>query len=178
MQSVDTVQSATTLWYMCKLKMSMVGQHSSYTQHPRSSSYVTFSLEAILPHHQQHTHTHWGVDKVVLLWHNTQLFVSRDSPCVAYHKASDAPSWATGEQEFRALSPEELKACQDGCKPGACKVADLDRQLLQQLYKKGLVHLDVPIRPNDHVSIPPLEVSCLCLLNLFCMFFVCILLRL
>ena len=70
-----------------------------------------------------------------------------------------------GEQEFRALSPEELKACQDGCKPGACKVADLDRQLLQQLYKKGLVHLDVPIRPNDHVSIPPLEVSCLCLLQ-------------
>ena len=64
----------------------------------------------------------------------------------------------TGEQEFRALSPEELKACQDGCKPGGCKVTELDKQLLQQLYKKGLIHLDVPIRPNDHVSIPPLEV--------------------
>lgn len=38
-------------------------------------------------------------------------------------------------------------------------MTDLDKQLLQQLYKKGLVHLDVPIHPNDHVSIPPLEVS-------------------
>lgn len=87
------------------------------------------------------------------------LKLLRGSPYVAYHTAPDAPSWATGEQEFRALSPEELKACQDGCKPGACKVSDLDRQLLQQLYKKGLIHLDVPIRPNDHVSIPPLEVQ-------------------
>lgn len=59
-------------------------------------------------------------------------------------------------------------------------MADLDRQLLQQLYKKGLIHLDVPIRPNDHVSIPPLEVqtcsqltspdfSSLCLLIIECM---------
>ena len=59
-------------------------------------------------------------------------------------------------------------------------MADLDRQLLQQLYKKGLIHLDVPIRPNDHVSIPPLEVliclnsdspafSSLCLLMIDCM---------
>ena len=64
----------------------------------------------------------------------------------------------TGEQEFRGLTPEELKACQEGCRPGGCRVADLDRQLLQQLYKKGLIHLHVPIRPDDHVSIPPLEV--------------------
>ena len=71
---------------------------------------------------------------------------------------SDSSIAQAGEQEFRALTPEELKACQDGCKPGGCKVADLEKQLLQQLYKKGLIHLDVPIRPNDHVSIPPLEV--------------------
>ena len=38
-------------------------------------------------------------------------------------------------------------------------MGDLDRQLLQQLYKKGLIHLEVPIRPDDHVSIPPLEVN-------------------
>ena len=74
-----------------------------------------------------------------------------------WHSSHSASAYATGEQEHRALSPEELKVCQDCCKAGA-KVADLDRQLLQQLYKKGLIHLDVPIRPEDHVSIPPLEV--------------------
>ena len=128
--------------------------------------YVSGS-KAVDPHQQPHAFT--GVlIAVALLWCDTQLFVSRESPFVAYQKASDAAPWATGEQEFRALSPEELKACQDGCKPGACKVADLDRPLLQQLYKKGLIHLDVPIRPNDHVSIPPLEVSCLCPQDLSC----------
>ena len=55
------------------------------------------------------------------------------------------------------MSPEELKACQDGCKPGGCRVAEVDKQLLQQLYKKGLIHLDVPIRPNDHVTITPID---------------------
>ena len=123
-----------------------------------------------LPHNQQPKSTGMLIAAVLLCY--DQLFVSRDSPCIAYQKASDAAPWATGEQEFRGLSPEELKACQDGCKPGACKVADLDRPLLQQLYKKGLIHLDVPIRPNDHVSIPPLEVSCLCSTDLS---FVCLL---
>lgn len=66
---------------------------------------------------------------------------------------------SAGEQEFRGLSPEELKACEEACKPGGCQVADLDRALLQSLHKKGLVHLDVPIRSDDHVSIPPLEVT-------------------
>lgn len=68
----------------------------------------------------------------------------------------------TGEQEFRGLSPEELKACEEACKPGGCNVADLDRTLLQSLHRKGLVHLDVPIGSDDHVSIPPLEASVCC----------------
>ena len=30
--------------------------------------------------------------------------------------------------------------------------------LVEALHKKGLLYLEVPIRPDDHVSIPPLEV--------------------
>ena len=63
------------------------------------------------------------------------------------------------ETEYRALSPEELEACQRACRPGGARVRDFDTlALLQGLLKRGLIYLDVPIRPTDRVSIPPLEV--------------------
>lgn len=106
---------------------------------------------------QQHLH-HWLLACLQpVVRHDVICHVTHPAACTDAHTSGKARDVATGEQEHRALSPEELKACQEGCKPGA-KVADMDRQLLQQLYKKGLIHLDVPIRPEDHVSIPPLEV--------------------
>ena len=38
------------------------------------------------------------------------------------------------------------------------RVRDCDPRLLQGLHRRGLVYFDVSIRPDDHVSIPPLEV--------------------
>jgi len=47
--------------------------------------------------------------------------------------------------------------------PPGLKLRDADMELVESLHKKGLLYLEVPIRPDDHVSIPPLEVSCLCI---------------
>lgn len=90
------------------------------------------------------------------LAHGQQVVCMNDA---AHGNASDKEAACVGEQEFRGLTPEMVKACEEACKPGGCQVADLDRPLLQNLHKKGLIHLDVPIRADDHVSIPPLEVS-------------------
>jgi FAM91 N-terminus len=65
-----------------------------------------------------------------------------------------------GEMEFRALEPEELHTCQQACVPEAPRrVADLNSTILQALYHRGLVYFEVPILPQDRVSIPPLEVG-------------------
>ena len=66
-----------------------------------------------------------------------------------------------GEQEYRALSPEELAACEEACRPGGACVLNFGTDVLQPLYKKGLIYLSVPVSPEDHVSIPPLEVWCI-----------------
>lgn len=67
-------------------------------------------------------------------------------------------SCTVGESEVRSLSAEELKAIQDADRPRKLQVRDFNPALLQSLYKRGLIYLDVPIRADDHVSIPPLEV--------------------
>lgn len=66
----------------------------------------------------------------------------------------------SGESEFRDLSGDEsglLRAAADGARP--LPVSAFDPTLLQQLYKKGLVYLAIPIGPEDRFSIPPLEVG-------------------
>lgn len=40
-----------------------------------------------------------------------------------------------------------------------CRYSDLNGSAVRQLYARGLVWLEVPVRPEDHLSIPPLEVS-------------------
>lgn len=57
------------------------------------------------------------------------------------------------------MTVEELRLCHDACKPQALRVGEVDPKLLRSLYKRGLIYLDVPILPDDHVSIPPLEVG-------------------
>ena len=81
-----------------------------------------------------------------------------------------------GETEFRQLSPEEVALCQEACRPGGLQVQDAGAPALQPFYKRGLVYLDVPIKPTDHVSIPPLEVRyrrhtpchCHCRISIVC----------
>ncbi len=65
---------------------------------------------------------------------------------------------AAGEVEFRNLAPTELAVCTEAARPGGVRVRDSDGTLVESLHKRGLLYLDVPIRPDDHVSIPPLEV--------------------
>lgn len=64
----------------------------------------------------------------------------------------------TGEVEFRSLAPTELAACTEAARPGGVRLRDADTPLVDQLHRRGLIYLEVPIRPDDHVSIPPLEV--------------------
>jgi hypothetical protein len=62
--------------------------------------------------------------------------------------------------EYRNLTEKELALCTRAAMPGGLKLKDADMDLVEALHKKGLLYLEVPIRPDDHVSIPPLEVLC------------------
>ena len=66
---------------------------------------------------------------------------------------------APGETEFRALTPAELRVCSAAAQAGGARLADLaaDAGVVDELHRRGLLYFDVPIRPDDHVSIPPLE---------------------
>lgn len=65
-----------------------------------------------------------------------------------------------GQTEFQQLMPDELKACTDAARPGSARVREMNPAVMRSLYKRGLLYFDVPIWPDDHVSIPPLEVCC------------------
>ena len=60
--------------------------------------------------------------------------------------------------EYRNLSEKELALCTRAAMPAGLKLKEADADLVESLHKKGLLYLEVPIRPDDHVSIPPLEV--------------------
>ena len=67
-------------------------------------------------------------------------------------------SQGAGQAEFQALSSQELAVCTEAAKPGSARVGDMDQGLVGSLYRRGLLYFSVPIWPDDHVSIPPLEV--------------------
>ena len=67
-----------------------------------------------------------------------------------------------GEVEYRNLSEKELALCTRAAMPAGLKLKEADADLVESLHKKGLLYLEVPIRPDDHVSIPPLEVQLPC----------------
>ena len=71
----------------------------------------------------------------------------------------NSPSCA-GQAEYQSLSPQEVALCMEAAKAHAARVGDLDSALIASLYRRGLVYFNVPIWPDDHVSIPPLEVRC------------------
>ncbi|KAI3436452.1 hypothetical protein D9Q98_005869 [Chlorella vulgaris] len=62
-----------------------------------------------------------------------------------------------GESEYRQLDPTEATVCHIAARPGGARYSDLNGTAVRQLYQRGLVWLDVPVRPEDQLSIPPLE---------------------
>jgi hypothetical protein len=83
----------------------------------------------------------------------------------------------TGEAEFRELTPAEAQLLRQACEPvqgsnsssnsssssggggpAAHPVSSFDGALLQGLYKRGLIYLEVPVAADDRISLPPLEV--------------------
>ncbi|KAL3158901.1 hypothetical protein ABBQ32_011616 [Trebouxia sp. C0010 RCD-2024] len=155
---VCRVLRVTPFKYYCDLLYTVMREEKSYDQIPNFAAADIVQLVGIGRNEYIAIMNKCKAKK--LLWRVNKSIAKEYLP-VTPLDLNMQPWWTVAvvnlsEQEHRALSPEELKVCQDCCKPGA-KVADLDRQLLQQLHKKGLIHLDVPIRPEDHVSIPPLE---------------------
>ncbi|CAD7697174.1 unnamed protein product [Ostreobium quekettii] len=61
------------------------------------------------------------------------------------------------EPEFRVLSSSELDLLQGACQPQGVTVSEADQTTLRSLYKRGLVYFTVPIKEDDHFTIPPLE---------------------
>ncbi|CAK0785595.1 hypothetical protein CVIRNUC_008805 [Coccomyxa viridis] len=62
-----------------------------------------------------------------------------------------------GEVEYRNLAEKELALCTRAAMPPGLKLKDADMDMVEALHKKGILYLEVPIRPDDHVAIPPLE---------------------
>jgi len=72
-----------------------------------------------------------------------------------------------GEVEYRSLTKPEVDVCQMAAERGGARCSDVDPLVLEDLYRKGLVWLEVPIAPGDHLSIPPLEVCDFCTSRVF-----------
>ncbi len=58
--------------------------------------------------------------------------------------------------------PAELRACQAAVRGSGLQAHLIDTDVLQSLYRRGLVYIDVPVTASDHVHIPPLEVCASC----------------
>ncbi|KAJ7533533.1 hypothetical protein O6H91_13G054100 [Diphasiastrum complanatum] len=60
-------------------------------------------------------------------------------------------------EEFRKLSVEELTVVDKICKEDINQFGELDPDVVQALYRKGLVYLDVPVYPDDRFQVSNLE---------------------
>eukprot|EP01137_Pigoraptor_chileana_P010755 Opistho-2@60752 len=61
------------------------------------------------------------------------------------------------EDDIRNCSPSEHRCIDHLIDHGARAAGELDCNVVQSLYAKGLVYLEVPIDDNDNVQVPPLE---------------------
>ena len=74
-----------------------------------------------------------------------------------------APWWRVcvvnlGEVEYRTMSPTESQVCRLAANHAdGAPYKMLDPVAVSSLYARGLVWFNVPIQPQDHISIPPLE---------------------
>ena len=51
------------------------------------------------------------------------------------------------------------QVCHMAARPGGARASDTNLPAVRQLYRRGVIWLEVPVRPEDHLSIPPLEVT-------------------
>ena len=72
---------------------------------------------------------------------------------------SEGTPRGAGETEFRALTPAELRVCSAAAQAGGARLSGFagEAAVVDELHRRGLLYFEVPIRPDDHVSIPPLE---------------------
>lgn len=68
-----------------------------------------------------------------------------------------APLTAAAAAACRCRTP--LQVCHAAARPGGARASDVNLGAVRSLYRKGVVWLEVPVRPEDHLSIPPLEVG-------------------
>ncbi|KAL1132046.1 hypothetical protein AAG570_011654 [Ranatra chinensis] len=61
------------------------------------------------------------------------------------------------EEDMKLVSQAEKHLIDLIIDDGSQRAGDLDCNLVQSLYKKGLVYLEVPIDSSDHIVVPPLE---------------------
>ncbi|KAK6641108.1 hypothetical protein RUM44_012810 [Polyplax serrata] len=61
------------------------------------------------------------------------------------------------EEDIKFITPVEKKLIDKIIDCGKQRAGDTDFDLLQKLYNKGLIYLDVPINDNDYIVVPPLE---------------------
>ncbi|XP_062134514.1 protein FAM91A1 [Drosophila sulfurigaster albostrigata] len=61
------------------------------------------------------------------------------------------------ETDIRMVTPAERSLLDDLIDFGAQPAGKCDYHVLQSLYRKGLIYLDVPISGEDRISIPPLR---------------------
>lgn len=61
------------------------------------------------------------------------------------------------ESDVQFVSPDELAVLDRLIDYGAQTAGALDYDVVHNLYRKGLIYLDVPISGEDKISIPPLQ---------------------
>ncbi|XP_075227037.1 protein FAM91A1 isoform X2 [Lycorma delicatula] len=61
------------------------------------------------------------------------------------------------EADMKLVSAAEKEIIDRIIDHGQQKAGDLDCNVVQSLYKKGLIYLEVPVEEGDHIIVPPLE---------------------
>lgn len=60
-------------------------------------------------------------------------------------------------EEFRKLTDEEMSTIDKICKEEANSFVLFDREIIQGLYRRGLVYFDVPVYPDDRLKVSKLQ---------------------
>ncbi|CAM6098822.1 unnamed protein product [Calypogeia fissa] len=60
-------------------------------------------------------------------------------------------------EEFRKISDEEMVVIDKVGKEELNLVAELDLEIVRGLYRRGLIHLEVPVYPDDHFQVSTLD---------------------
>ncbi|BDA48371.1 Protein FAM91A1 [Coccomyxa sp. Obi] len=156
---VCRVLRVTPFRYYCDLLFTVMREEKSYDQIPN------FTAADIVRHvgigRNEYIATMNKCKAKKLLWRMNKAVVKEHLPTEPQDVVKQ-PWWIAhvvnlGEVEFRSLAPTELAACTEAARPGGVRLRDADMALIDQLHRRGLIYLEVPIRPDDHVSIPPLE---------------------